>query len=92
MIKEPMACHSFPAVVLVVVLVACLLAPPAVTASSVNISTYWGTNSAEGSIEDACKTGLYSIVNIGFVYKFGNGCWVALGYFLHVEESPKLNY
>ena len=73
MIKESMACHSFPAVVVVVVLVSCLLAPPAVTASSVNISTYWGTNSVEGGIEDACKTDLYSIVNIGFVYKFGNG-------------------
>lgn len=63
-----MALHCLAAVV-AVVLVSCLLAPEA---SSLNISTYWGTNLEEGKLADACATNLYGIVNIGFVDKFGS--------------------
>ncbi|XP_034709624.1 acidic endochitinase-like [Vitis riparia] len=66
-----MALHSFAVVVVVVALVSCLLAPPAVEASSINISTYWGTDARDGGLKNACDTSLYSIVNIGFVDRFG---------------------
>lgn len=77
-----MGVHSFAAIAVLVV-VSCLVAPPAVMAGGVvNISTYWGTNHDEGSLIDACRlmtsadaseTNLYSTINIGFVDKFGNG-------------------
>ncbi|KAL6311634.1 hypothetical protein AAG906_027406 [Vitis piasezkii] len=66
-----MALHSFAVVVVVVALVSCLLAPPAVEASSVNISTYWGTDPREGGVKDGCNASLYSIFNIGFVDRLG---------------------
>ncbi|XP_034709638.1 acidic endochitinase-like [Vitis riparia] len=66
-----MALHSFAVVVVVVALVSCLLAPPAVEASSINISTYWGTDARDGDhLKNACNASLYSIVNIGFVDRF----------------------
>nr|XP_043614121.1 acidic endochitinase-like [Erigeron canadensis] len=34
---------------------------------------YWGQNTNEGKLEDACNTGKYSIVNIAFLFQFGNG-------------------
>ncbi|KAG7994601.1 hypothetical protein I3843_01G065900 [Carya illinoinensis] len=37
------------------------------------ISVYWGQNGNEGSLADACATGNYGIVNIGFLVTFGNG-------------------
>ncbi|KAI4355164.1 hypothetical protein L6164_003962 [Bauhinia variegata] len=37
------------------------------------IVVYWGQDEREGSLADACNSGLYSIVNIAFLSKFGNG-------------------
>jgi chitinase len=43
------------------------------------ITVYWGQNGVggqnenEGSLADTCATGNYGIVNIAFLYKFGNG-------------------
>ncbi|CAL0321645.1 unnamed protein product [Lupinus luteus] len=37
------------------------------------IVTYWGQDSREGSLTDTCNTGLYSIINIAFLSKFGGG-------------------
>ncbi|KAE7999421.1 hypothetical protein FH972_003854 [Carpinus fangiana] len=38
------------------------------------ISVYWGLNASEGTLADACGTSSnYSIVNIAFLSKFGNG-------------------
>ncbi|KAH7673753.1 Chitinase protein [Dioscorea alata] len=36
------------------------------------ISTYWGQYSDEPSLAEACSTGNYDIVVIGFLHKFGN--------------------
>ncbi|KAH7673745.1 chitinase protein [Dioscorea alata] len=44
-----------------------------------NIAVYWGQNGFEGSLAEACWTGNYDIVVIGFLYQFG--------YF----QSPGLN-
>nr|AFK40655.1 unknown [Lotus japonicus] len=37
------------------------------------IAVYWGQNTGEGSLEDACNTGNYQFVNIAFLSTFGNG-------------------
>ncbi|KAL5571523.1 hypothetical protein UlMin_021120 [Ulmus minor] len=34
---------------------------------------YWGQNGNEGSLASTCASGKYNIVNIAFLYKFGNG-------------------
>ncbi|KAG4400140.1 hypothetical protein GLYMA_07G005801v4 [Glycine max] len=36
------------------------------------IAIYLGQNSEQGSLIETCETGNYSIVNIAFLYKFGN--------------------
>ncbi|KAK9280228.1 hypothetical protein L1049_013915 [Liquidambar formosana] len=43
------------------------------------ISIYWGQNSQEGSLADACNTGNYAIVNIAYLSSFGN------------NQAPKIN-
>lgn len=44
------------------------------------IVTYWGQGSqSEGTLSDACNSGLYEFVNIAFLSEFGNG------------QSPKVN-
>ncbi|KAM7499738.1 hypothetical protein LguiA_024152 [Lonicera macranthoides] len=40
---------------------------------SAGIATYWGQNTAEGSLADACATGNYQFINIAFLTTFGNG-------------------
>ncbi|KAJ8540061.1 hypothetical protein K7X08_026450 [Anisodus acutangulus] len=44
-----------------------------------DIVTYWGQNGGEGKLIDTCNSGLYKIVNIAFLYSFGN------------FQPPKLN-
>ncbi|RDX91563.1 hypothetical protein CR513_26433, partial [Mucuna pruriens] len=36
-----------------------------------SLVVYWGQNEGEGSLTDACNTGLYQIVNIAFLSSFG---------------------
>ncbi|KAI4352949.1 hypothetical protein L6164_007153 [Bauhinia variegata] len=43
------------------------------------IAVYWGQNTGEGSLTDACNTGNYQYVNIAFLSTFGNG------------QNPQLN-
>ncbi|KAK4275651.1 hypothetical protein QN277_018694 [Acacia crassicarpa] len=47
--------------------------------SAAGIAVYWGQNGGEGSLADACNTGNYQFVNIGFLSVFGNG------------QTPQLN-
>ncbi|KAL0341005.1 UNVERIFIED_CONTAM: Acidic endochitinase [Sesamum calycinum] len=35
------------------------------------LSTYWGQNSSEGSLQELCETGYFKYVNIGFLNQFG---------------------
>ncbi|CAL0328579.1 unnamed protein product [Lupinus luteus] len=44
-----------------------------------DIVIYWGQSGYEGTLTQTCATGLYSIINIAFLNKFGNG------------QVPKLN-
>ncbi|WRX11578.1 Glycoside hydrolase family 18 [Theobroma cacao] len=37
------------------------------------ISTYWGQNVSEGTLKEACDTGIYDIINIAFLNVFGGG-------------------
>ncbi|KAK6233504.1 hypothetical protein QUC31_005910 [Theobroma cacao] len=37
------------------------------------ISTYWGQNLYEGTLKEACDTGIYEIINIAFLNVFGGG-------------------
>lgn len=43
------------------------------------IAIYWGQNTGEGSLVDACNTNNYQFVNIAFLSTFGNG------------QNPQLN-
>ncbi|XP_028784012.1 acidic endochitinase-like [Neltuma alba] len=47
--------------------------------SAAGIAVYWGQNGGEGSLADACNTGNYQFINIGFLAVFGNG------------QTPQLN-
>ncbi|TKY61306.1 Basic endochitinase [Spatholobus suberectus] len=38
-----------------------------------DIVVYWGQNEKEGSLAETCNSGLYKIVNIAFLSKFGSG-------------------
>ncbi|EOY19889.1 hypothetical protein QUC31_005911 [Theobroma cacao] len=37
------------------------------------ISTYWGQNLYEGTLKEACDTGIYDIINLAFLNVFGGG-------------------
>ncbi|KAL1565531.1 chitinase [Salvia divinorum] len=41
------------------------------SASAAGIATYWGQDGREGSLADACNSGLYQYVNIAFLNVFG---------------------
>ncbi|KAJ4839647.1 hypothetical protein Tsubulata_045826 [Turnera subulata] len=58
--------------------------------SSSGIVVYWGTHTdeKEGTLAEACFTGLYSIVNIGFLNVFGGGQTPSLGLSKHCSEYP----
>lgn len=38
-----------------------------------DIVVYWGQDESEGTLSETCNSGLYKIVNIGFLAKFGGG-------------------
>lgn len=38
-----------------------------------DIAVYWGQNGNDGNLTEACATGRYAYVIIGFLYKFGGG-------------------
>nr|ABW75909.1 class III chitinase [Bambusa oldhamii] len=38
-----------------------------------NIAVYWGQNGNEGTLADACNSGLYAYVIVSFLSTFGNG-------------------
>ncbi|GKC01462.1 acidic endochitinase SE2-like protein [Tanacetum coccineum] len=44
-----------------------------ISSEAAGIATYWGQHTDEGSLADACATGNYQFVNIGFLNIFGNG-------------------
>ncbi|KAL3524353.1 hypothetical protein ACH5RR_017187 [Cinchona calisaya] len=43
------------------------------TALGGGIAIYWGQNGNEGTLTETCATGRFSYVNLGFLFKFGNG-------------------
>lgn len=54
----------------------CLAAAPATAQQSSSIGdtvVFWGRNKAEGSLREACDTGLYNTVIISFLSVFGHG-------------------
>ena len=59
-----------PLVLVLVLLVSFDLVPTTIAGG---IVVYWGQNEGEGTLTSTCETGLYSIVNIAFLSKFGNG-------------------
>lgn len=38
-----------------------------------DIVVYWGQGESEGTLKETCNSGLYKIVNIAFLAKFGGG-------------------
>nr|AFK26309.1 chitinase 3 [Aegiceras corniculatum] len=71
-----MAAHSQTSHLILSILIALALFR---SSQAAGIATYWGQNGNEGSLADACKTGNYQFINIGFLTTFGNG------------QSPVLN-
>lgn len=50
------------------------------TSLAAGIAVYWGQDGGEGTLADACNTGNYQYVIIGFLYVFGNS-----------GQTPELN-
>ncbi|KAL5222650.1 hypothetical protein ABZP36_027363 [Zizania latifolia] len=50
-----------------------LLAGMAGMSRAGNIAVYWGQNGDEGTLADACNSGLYAYVIVAFLSTFGNG-------------------
>ncbi|GLU16718.1 hypothetical protein SLE2022_331350 [Rubroshorea leprosula] len=57
------------------ILFALLLALPQTSEAATGgaLAVYWGQNLDEGSLTETCASGIYDIVNIAFLYKFGGG-------------------
>ncbi|KAF8412166.1 hypothetical protein HHK36_000124 [Tetracentron sinense] len=51
------------------------------------IAVYWGQDSGEGTLADACATGNYAYVNIAFLTTFGNGQTPVLNLAGHCDPS-----
>lgn len=51
------------------------------------VVVYWGQNTDEGSLAEACASGNYGIVNIGFLTTFGNGQKPELNLAGHCDPS-----
>lgn len=64
-----------------------LLAGIAVTSRAGDIAVYWGQNGDEGSLADACNSGLYAYVMVAFLSTFGNGQTPVLNLAGHCEPS-----
>ncbi|KAK4774933.1 hypothetical protein SAY86_009868 [Trapa natans] len=45
----------------------------AITLEAGDIAVYWGQNGNEGTLSDACSSGLYKYINLAFLTTFGNG-------------------
>jgi chitinase len=62
-----------------------LLAGTAVISRAGNIAVYWGQNGGEGTLAEACNSGLYEYVIISFLSTFGNGQTPAINLAGHCE-------
>ncbi|XP_060675351.1 acidic endochitinase-like [Ziziphus jujuba] len=70
-------------------LLACLLILALIQTSKAGggIATYWGQNLYEGSLAEACNTGLYSYINIAFLITFGGGQDLGLNLAGHCDPT-----
>jgi chitinase len=62
--------HVLPVVVLVLLL---LLGSPAAAGKTGQLAVFWGRDKDEGSLREACDTGVYTTVIISFFSVFGHG-------------------
>ncbi|XBJ14352.1 hypothetical protein VPH35_006401 [Triticum aestivum] len=67
--RRPLALHPL---VIAFVLVSCL-AGAATAKQTGQLTVFWGRNAGEGTLREACDTGLYSTVVISFYSVFGHG-------------------
>ncbi|TVU23420.1 hypothetical protein EJB05_25784, partial [Eragrostis curvula] len=51
----------------------CIFAGPAAAGKTGQLTVFWGRNKDEGSLREACDTGLYTTVIISFLSAFGHG-------------------
>uniref|UniRef100_A0A7N1A6E6 GH18 domain-containing protein n=1 Tax=Kalanchoe fedtschenkoi TaxID=63787 RepID=A0A7N1A6E6_KALFE len=51
------------------------------------VGVYWGQNGNEGSLDQACASGLYSFVTLAFLTTFGNGRNPVLNLAGHCDPS-----
>ncbi|KAK3120738.1 hypothetical protein QOZ80_9AG0693070 [Eleusine coracana subsp. coracana] len=59
--------------VLVVLLLLGIVLGPAAAGKTGQLTVFWGRNKAEGSLREACDTGIYTTVIISFFSVFGHG-------------------
>lgn len=69
---------------LVVLTIALTLAP---ISKAGQLVVYWGQDEREGRLIDTCNTRKYNIVNIAFLYRFGNGQPPQINLAGHCEPS-----
>uniref|UniRef100_M8CY16 Xylanase inhibitor protein 1 n=1 Tax=Aegilops tauschii TaxID=37682 RepID=M8CY16_AEGTA len=70
--RRPLAFHHECMLVIAFVLVSCL-AGAATAKQTGQLTVFWGRNAGEGTLREACDTGLYSTVVISFYSVFGHG-------------------
>ncbi|XP_015878162.3 acidic endochitinase-like [Ziziphus jujuba] len=73
-------------------LLACLILSTALIRTSeaggeAGIAIYWGKNVDEGSLAEACNTGLYSYISIAFLNQFGGGVDLGLDIAGHCDQA-----
>ncbi|TVT97785.1 hypothetical protein EJB05_56969, partial [Eragrostis curvula] len=57
----------------ILVLLLCIVASPAAAGKTGQLTVFWGRNKDEGSLREACDSGLYTTVIISFLSTFGHG-------------------
>jgi chitinase len=69
--------------------IAIAIAADAADPNPVRIAVYWGQNGNEGTLADACKSGLYAYVVVSFLSTFGKGQTPALNLAGHCDPSSR---
>ncbi|XP_057951101.1 acidic endochitinase-like [Malania oleifera] len=77
-------CKMAPLLLLVLTL---SLSPLIQPSHSAGIATYWGQNTDEGTLADACNTGNYQFVNLAFLNVFGNNKAPSLNLAGHCDQA-----
>ncbi|TVU41908.1 hypothetical protein EJB05_15467, partial [Eragrostis curvula] len=61
------------ATLLALVAIVAVLAAPAMATKTGQVTVFWGRNKDEGTLREACDSGLYTMVIMSFLNVYGHG-------------------